>query len=117
MGNWIKMEYESSKSHNIYAIDCHWVDDHWEAVACTCKGFTNRATCRHLEEAQKELADIPPPVKVLDGVPPKLRFWFECVICNGTDFMLKPKDAVLWDKKLSDILIVVCSKCGRQYEI
>jgi len=85
-------------------------------VSCKCQGFTNRLTCRHLEEAQKELVDIPPPIKVLDGVPPKLGFWFECVICNGVEFMIKPKDVELWDKNISKNLLLVCSDCGRQYE-
>lgn len=79
------------------------------AVSCTCKGFINRANCRHLKEIEEDLKDIPAPVKIPEDTPLKLDFWYRCAVCNEVEFMIKPN--------IEGKLDVICSKCGRMYKL
>jgi hypothetical protein len=111
MGNWIRMKYESPKSHNVYEIDVHWEEEKWMPISCSCKSFVHRANCRHLEEAKKESEGLPKPKYFPEDVKPKMNFWIRCRICNGVEFMIKPRP--LEDAKLQ----IICSDCGRMYEL
>lgn len=109
----------SGNSLERYSITFVWSQEleKWEGFSCTCKGWKNRGSCRHLNLDLSSLKLKKPSKQPIPRLVDDGSGWYFCEICKCKTFYIKQTIPLKGGKRNFEHSIANCTKCGRQYTL